>query len=278
MAQKSKNVQLFALRKSPPETVCLCGSEYRLASVFKHDFFAATCLYEAARPESVEIPRVVIKFGRVQEFWGLPLDWYGRWLCRHEKRIYARLAGLKGVPRWAGCVNESTYAIEYIDAVPLDHLAAAPPGYFDRLLDVFQHIHERGVAYCDANKRSNFLVDAEGNPFVIDYQISACLREEWPWPMRLIPESIVRRAQKSDIYHIYKHKRRLAPGELTPQEEGLSRRRSPMHILHRKITAQWREMRRKFLRHQYQAGRLNSPTADLEEHHQPEKETWRTKD
>jgi len=278
MSRRSKNVQLFALRQPPPELLSVRGQSYRLVRVFKHDFFAATCLYEAAEPAAVELPRVVVKFGRTQEFWGFPLDWYGQWLCRHEAEIYRRLAGVAGVPRWAGRVDDATYAIEYIDAAPLDHLDAPPPGLFDRLAEIFRNIHARGVAYCDANKRSNILVDAQGRPFLIDYQISACLHEDWPRPLRLIPRLIVRRAQRSDIYHLYKHKRRLAPQELTADEEQLSHRRSAWHILHRRITARWREMRRKFLHQQYKAGRLESPTANLEDHHQPEKETWRTKD
>lgn len=271
-------MQLFALRNPPPDVLRLRGLSHRLVKVFKHDFFAATCLYEAVDPAGTDIPRVVVKFGRTQPFWGLPLDWYGQWLCGHEEQIYRRLKGVQGVPRWAGRVDDATYAIEYIDAVPLDHLDAPPAGFFDSLMAVIRRIHACGVAYCDANKRSNILVDQAGRPYVIDYQISVCLHENWLWPLRLIPRFIVARAQKADIYHILKHKRRLAPHEMSEQEDRLSRRRGGLHKLHRRFTAGWREMRRKFLSHQFKTGRLQSPTAGLEDHHQPEKETWRRKD
>jgi hypothetical protein len=72
-----------------------------------------------------------------------------------------------------------------------------------------------------------------------------------------------------------KHKRRLAPNELAPEEEALSRRRTGLHALHRKLTKPWRALRRRFLRRQHASGRLKSPTAELEDHHQPEKATWR---
>jgi len=278
MPRRNKNVQLFALRQMPPETLTLGELTYRRAGVFKHDFFAATCLYEAIQQHRADIPRIVVKFGRTQEFWGLPMAWYGRWLCRHEREIYSRLVGVAGVPRWAGCVDDATYAIEYIDAKPLDYFDTPPPGFFDRLLDVFGRIHARGVAYCDANKQSNILVDADGKPFVIDFQISICRHDNWPWPLRLIPVPIVRLAQRADIYHLYKHKRHLAPNELTPEEERLSRRRGRLHMLHRRLSARWRDIRRRFLHQQYKAGRLESPTARLENHRQPEKETWRNKD
>jgi len=175
-------------------------------------------------------------------------------------------------------VDGATFAIEYIDAKPLDHLDAPPPGFFDRLLEVFGGIHARGVAYCDANKQSNILVDAQGRPFVIDFQISIRRHDDWPWPLRTIAAAFVRQAQRADIYHLYKHKRRMAPAELTSEEDQLSRRRGRLHMLHRKLSARWRDARRWFLRSQYKAGRLESPTANLEDHHQPEKDIWRNDD
>ena len=59
-------------------------------------------------------------------------------------------------------------------------------------------------------------------------------------------------------------------------EEALSRRRTGLHVLHRKLGKPWRALRRGFLRKQHESGRLESPTANLEDHDQPEKATWRT--
>ena len=276
MNRHSRNTQLFALPQPPPQTVQLAGCPYHLVRVFKHDFYAATCLYEATG--AADIPKVVVKFGRTQPFCGLPLDWFGRLMRKHEEDIYRALAGIAGVPRWASCVDEATYAIEYVDAVPLDHLDAPPPGFFDRLLDIFGAVHARGVAYSDANKRSNILVDDAGQPFLIDYQISFRRRDDWPWPIRPLLAAAVRYIQRSDIYHVYKHKRRLSPHEMTPMERDLSRRRGPLHRLHRKLAKPYRSLRRRFLRDQYRSGRLESPTANLEDHNQPEKATWRTRE
>ena len=79
-----------------------------------------------------------------------------------------------------------------------------------------------------------------------------------------------------DLYHLYKHKRRMAPERLTPDEDALSRSRGSLHLLHRRITKPYRAARRKFLRNQHQKGRLQSPTAKLEDRYQPEKQTWQT--
>jgi len=43
---RRQNNPLFALPAAPPEEITLAGARYRIALVFKHDFFAATCLYE----------------------------------------------------------------------------------------------------------------------------------------------------------------------------------------------------------------------------------------
>jgi hypothetical protein len=275
MPWRARNNQLFALADPPPAAVAVGRCAYRLVRVFKHDFFAATCLYQA--DGAAGIPQVVVKFGRRQAFWGLPLDWYGRWLCRHERGIYQALAGLEGVPRWAGCVDASTFAIEYVDAAPLDHLPTPPPRFFDRLLDLMGAIHSRGVAYCDANKRSNILVRPDGRCALVDYQIAIRRRDDWPWPLRAILAAAVRYMQRGDIYHLYKHKRRLAPQEMTDLEHAASLRRGWLHKLHRKCTKPYRALRRRFLREQYTTGRLESPSANLEDHDQPEKDTWRRK-
>ncbi len=271
---KSRNTRLFALGNKPPEPLLLAGHRYRLARVFKHDFFAATCLYTTDEP-GAEFPRVVVKFGREQDFLGLPTDWLGVWNRRREEAIYRRIAGVDGTPKWIGRVGSTGYAIEYINAVPLDHLDAPPPGFFDRLRELMDAIHARGVGYCDANKRSNILVDDAGHPHLVDFQLSLHRRENWIWPWRQLIDRVVDYIIDRDLYHLYKHKRRLAPGRLTPEEDALSRKRTGLHLLHRKLTKPWRTLRRRFLREQHRAGRLQSPTAEMENHHQPEKATWR---
>lgn len=273
MPRRPSNTQMFALSAAPPASITLGGAQYALALVFKHDFFAATCLYERTAGEG--LAKIVVKLGRTQPFCGLPMDWLGVFMRRHEQAIYACLTGVPGVPRWAGVLGEAAYAIEYIDGRPLDHLDAPPPGFFDRLRRIFDDVHARGVGYCDANKRSNILVTAAGEPFLVDYQLSIRRRDDLPWPLRQIARAMVAYVADKDIYHLYKHKRRLSPAELTPEEDALSRRRGGAHGVHRKLAKHWRTVRRWFLRKQYEEGKLVSPTARLEDHNQPEKETWR---
>jgi hypothetical protein len=88
---------------------------------------------------------------------------------------------------------------------------------------------------------------------------------------------VVRYFQDKDIYHLYKHKRRLAESELTEQEREISLHRTGLHALHRWLTKPYRAIRRRFLGDKYRKGKLVSPTSQLEDHYQPEKETWRGK-
>jgi len=264
---------MFALPGAPPQRLVIAGSDYRLTRVFKHDFWAATTLYQPA-DDSTGSP-VVVKFGRAQYFANIPLAWIGRLLADHEEAIYHALAGLDGVPRWIERLSPTSYAIEYVDASPLDHLdpGEIPAGFFDRLRTLFDEIHARDVAYVDGNKRSNILVRGP-EPVLIDFQISLRM-PAWPGPLHALARRVIRYFQEKDIYHLYKHKRRLAPAELTEAEQTLSRRRAGLHGLHRKLTKPYRNLRRRVLQRSHQAGALQSPTAELEDHHQPEKETWR---
>ncbi|MHC4294837.1 MAG: protein kinase family protein [Planctomycetota bacterium] len=213
----SRNTQMFALRDPPPVKIDVGGCEYRLVRAFKHDFWAATCLYETDAEK--RFPKIVVKFGRTQPFCGLGLSFLGRWLRDHEEGIYRTLNGIEGVPHWVGCVGETGLAVEYIDAVPLDHLEAPPAGFFERLRELFDRIHHRGVGYCDANKRSNILVSPGGLPFLVDYQLAIRRRDELPFPLRNLIRAIVKRISAKDLYHLYKHKRRLSPDELTDEED-----------------------------------------------------------
>lgn len=273
MARRSHNVQMFALRQPPPEVVTVVGGDYRLVRVFKHDFYAATCLYAATGP--AEVAKIVVKFGRENDFFGLPLAWLGRWNRRREQAIYRALAGVVGVPRWMGCVGRLGYAIEYIDSRPLDHQPPPPPGFFDALHELFKTVHARGVAYCDSNKRSNILIGADGRPHLIDYQLAFRRRDDLPWPIRPILRAAYEYMCRKDIYHLFKHKRRISPDELRPEEDAVSRRRSGWHLIHRKLGKPYRAIRRRFLAAQHEKGQLVSPTADLEDHFQPEKGAWR---
>lgn len=269
------NTQLFALPAAPPEQVLVRAERYTLERVFKHDFFAATALY--ARQGAGEPAHLVVKFGRTQGFCGLPGLWIGRLLMRRERRFHQRADGVPGIQRWHAEISDTAYALEYVPGQTLDTLGRNPPpsSFFDELRITLDRLHARGVAYCDLNKRSNIVITAAGRPVLIDFQICILHHDRglWPWPQ--VTYGVVRYLQRMDLYFLYKHKRRLAPGELRPEEQALSRRPGVLASLHRRLVTPIRHLRRAFLNRLHRSGRLVSPSADKEDHWQPEKATWR---
>lgn len=287
---------MFALKSMPPEQLKVAGFIYRISKVFKHDFWAATCLYElvdyshdsleysifaAHEPgETAHIKpacpasQIIVKFGRDHDFMGLPAQLIGQWLVNRELQAYRQLSGIAGIPKLIGRVNTYAFAIEFIkDAKPLDHFSEMPAEFFDKLRAIYDQLHRRGLAYVDANKRSNVLVTRQGNPVLIDFQISA-LAPTRPKPIDKIEKAVAKYFMQKDIYHLLKHKRRMCKTGLSDVDKSAFKSPSGLHKLHRKIIGPYKNLRRKFLATRLEKGYLKSPTQDFESHYQPEKNTW----
>jgi hypothetical protein len=101
----------------------------------------------------------------------------GRFLTAHEVRAYARLAGHPAVPRFLGRIDALAFAIEYRPGRRMSRRLAGelPPGFVDRLAAAVREMHARGVVHLDLRHRSNVLVDARGEPILIDFASALCL-------------------------------------------------------------------------------------------------------
>ncbi len=281
MKHPRPNTQLFALSEAPPEELIVRGHRYCMERVFKHDFYTATALYQLKEDGGAAKdppPRLVVKFGRVQDFCGLPFAWVGRWLKRREQQFHQRADFVPGIQRWYAEISDSVYALEFVPGRTLDTFpkTAAPAGnFFDDLRELLNGLHRRGLAYCDLHKRSNIVVMEHGRPALIDFQIALVHDYHAGWPWRWLSEHIIAYMQKMDLYHLYKHKRRCAPNDMRPEELKLAEGPRGILNLHRTLTVPLRQLRRAFLTRQHRSGRLVSPSAHLEDHWQPEKETWR---
>jgi len=116
----------------------------------------------------------------------------GRPALRREARVYARLAGVPGIPACLGLEGPDRLVLERAPGTPLDRLrpGKVPAAVFDDLDRVLGEIHARGVAIADLH-RSNVLVDGE-RVHVIDFAIARIARR----PDR--PGWLVRRLQELD--------------------------------------------------------------------------------
>lgn len=225
----------------PPCVTC-AGQQYRRVTTFKHDFFAATGLYRG--PGGL----AVLKVNRVTPFFGLPMRWAGRFLGQREIRLYRAAQGLKGVPALLGPVGETGFMHAFVRGHPLERHEEVPDAFFDELLALVHALHERHIAYVDLNKRQNILMGEDGQPHLIDFQISLLLPPTGWRGLRPV-RWFLARFQHGDYYHCLKHKRRLRPDQLTPDEVQVVTRLSVWIRLHRWIARPLTQIRRRVLRH-----------------------------
>ena len=223
---------------SLPQQLVVQQRKYHLEKLFKHDFWAASGLYSHGSSQ------VVLKIYRRQDLLGLPMKWLGSWLAEREISFYHHLQGLPGIARFLGTFGQNGFVHAYIPGqdlleYPRDRL---PNDFFDQLIDLMRSVHERGISYADANKRDNVIVGLDGRPYLIDFQIS--------W--RPNPGGLLRRPllfmQRMDMYHIFKHKSRLRPDLMRPEEWHLRRNPGLLLGLHRLIAVPFRNFRRTTLR------------------------------
>ncbi|MEO6434852.1 MAG: hypothetical protein ABIP55_03700 [Tepidisphaeraceae bacterium] len=235
-------------RNNLPETIDLNGNTWRHVRTHKHDFWAVTGFYENDAGE-----RAVLKMGRTEPLAGVPLEFIGRLLCRREMRFYQSLADLPNVPDVLGRVGSTGFLHAFAPGLPLSRERPVSDDFFDRLQQLIQQIHRRGIAYVDANKPENIIVGDDALPHLIDFQISWDLHELGDtWLNRWW----LRRLQQSDMYHVLKHKRRMRPEQLTDAERAMVETRGVLIRIHRIVTMPYKRMRRSTFKRMRDAGRL----------------------
>lgn len=246
--------QFYACGKEGlPRTIHLKNYEYTLSKSLKHDFFAATALYKLSNHQGQANnppPKVVLKMHRKQHLLGLPMSWLGKILRNHEVENLRRLQFLSQVPKLISLYDNAGFIYEYIDGLSLAEAKDLSDDFFDRLLDLLNRIHSRGIAYLDMNKRSNIIIGTDGRPFLIDFQISLYVNKN-PLIGKSLAERLSDCLQKADLYHLFKHKRKLKPQLLTPEEKNISLTKTKLIALHRLIAEPFKKLRRDLLRYLY---------------------------
>lgn len=234
-----------------PQDIFIAGQSYHLVKTFKHDFFAATGLY-APIDDKASGDKIVLKLNRLTPFLGIPLAWLGRWLTRRETRLLEQLADIPNIPQHVRRFGCNGFVYRYIDGVSLDTKPTVPDTFFDRLEQLLEILHQRGVCYLDLNKRGNILLGTDGMPYLIDFQIATQITGRWLGWLRTF-------LQRHDQYHLLKHKVRLRPDLVLPAQRHQYFQRTPAIWLHRYATKPLRNLRRWFLGVLYQRGILHPP-------------------
>jgi predicted Ser/Thr protein kinase len=96
-----------------------------------------------------------------------------------ELRAYRRLAGVPGVPRMIGLVDDELLVLEHIPGASLrehDQRFEDREQFFARLLETLERMHAAGVAHGDLKRKANTLVGPGERPYIVDFGI-ACIRQ-----------------------------------------------------------------------------------------------------
>jgi hypothetical protein len=184
---------------------------------------------------------------RQSSIFGVPMQWLGRRMARHETKLLAALSDLRGIPALegpvtvAGTVLRNAVARKYIEGHPLGNREPVKATFYPALGALLRAMHARKVVYVDLHKRENILVDEHGNPCLIDFQISVA------WPAWLPHGPLFALLRRSDEYHLMKHWSRSRPDQCGFDEHAL-RQNIPWPIrAHRLVARPFREMRRRLL-------------------------------
>ena len=99
-----------------------------------------------------------------------------RHLLRREHAVYEQLAGVPGVPRTYGLVDDEHLALEYIAGPSLrthERELKDRAGFFAALLETLHAMHAAGVAHADLKRKANIIVGPGERPWLIDFGIAA---------------------------------------------------------------------------------------------------------
>lgn len=183
------------------------------------------------RVERVVLADGSVRVRRVACGGGIPGSRFvARRLLARERRALGVLQGLAGVPRLLE-VAPGVLERSWIEGAPLSRAETLPQDFFDRLDDLVRAIHARGVCHNDLHKEQNVLVDADGWPALLDFQLASVHR----------PGSRVFASRaRDDFRHVEKHRSRYTragrgpPGVPVSRGVGHGLPRSPAALVWRR--------------------------------------------
>jgi len=140
----------------------------------------------------------------------------GRFLISREAAAYERLRGERGVPRFWGRFGAYALLYEYVPGRLGNEFSRGElsPRFFQKLSDLVDRLHARGVAHGDLKRRTNILVGPDEEPVLIDF--AAAIVDGSPW--NPFGRWLFRQICQVDRNGIAKLKQRLAPELVTPEE------------------------------------------------------------
>ncbi len=136
------------------------------------------------------------------------LSWLARYLMRREARVLAALTDIDGIPELQSLTHDRLTR-SYIAGTPMQRSRPTDRGYFLEAARLLRQLHRAGVVHNDLAKEPNLLVQEDGSPAFVDFQLAWYTQRRGPLFRALCYE---------DIRHLLKHKRSYCPQALTQRE------------------------------------------------------------
>lgn len=143
----------------------------------------------------------------------------GPLLVYREVRSLRQLNGLAGIPRLIRRIGSQAFLIEVISGTPASKLrdCGYPQDFYDRLHELLDAMHARGVAHCDLRSSGNTIIDHNMQPWLVDFVASIHQGSRWNLPARWLFSKFA----TADHDAVLKLKKRLSPELLTEEEQQL---------------------------------------------------------
>ncbi|HUK55493.1 MAG TPA: hypothetical protein VLY20_02410 [Nitrospiria bacterium] len=134
----------------------------------------------------------------------------------NEARMYRKLAGLQGIPRYYGKLDRYALAIEYIEGRNASKFKTGELShdFFHRLKQIVDSVHERNVVLCDLRNKKNIMISKSGEPYLIDLATAFERGRRWSF----FRNGLYGIFYQDDYLGLAKLKRQLAPEILTTEE------------------------------------------------------------
>lgn len=144
------------------------------------------------------------------------LGWFSRAVARREIRALRALEGIDGIPgvlSWDGKVLYRSW----VEGEPMYRAQPRDAVFYRQALHLLREHHRRCVTHNDTSKEPNWLVQPDGTPGLLDYQMASVFRRRTRF-MRMLAWD--------DFRHLLKHKRTYCPEQLTPIERRMLARKA----------------------------------------------------
>lgn len=175
----------------------------------KKDLFGEVAL------RSDDIEPVIVRDAGKARWWLRPI---ARFLLRREATALAALEGLEGVPQIVD-IQRDILVRSYLSGLPLHEARPDDFAWFTAASRLLRQLHRAGVVHNDLAKEPNLLVQDDGSPAFIDFQLAAHSHKRG---------RIFRIAGYEDLRHLLKHKRTYWPDRLTERERDILANPSPV--------------------------------------------------